>query len=169
MNHSANAICNNLPEIQALLPIYTEDGGNSTEVCLVNGKRLISPKKTKTILKNIAESYTKDVSLIRRKYGSLIGRKHQAPLPLIPDLILVPLKFRSPIGKDEGALCYISQTQVASWKACGKTSTKIIFKNELEIEVMQSIDSVTLALKQADMIRMEYIKNLDLKSIQNLL
>lgn len=144
----------------ALVPIYEEDGCNSTEIYLIDDQYGVVQNKASTVVKNIAEHHTHSLDAIKKKYKKLIGRKTKIPLPLNPYLILIPLKFRTPLGADDGALGYFSKLKIKDYRKHGKNNTMLIFESGLELEILQSPESVGLALSHARIVRNEYLKNL---------
>src|SRR5690554_434677 len=117
----------NWQKINCLIPVYDEFGGNSTEVWFEGGEKILIPHKTKTVLKNLAKIFAVDISQLKRKYGVLIGKKISTPLAFHPDLILIPIKFRKPYSKDEGATGYIVHQKVVGCSLCDNTNTLITF------------------------------------------
>lgn len=146
--------------INCLVPIYDEFGGNSTEVWLEGGKKLLIPTKTKTVLKNLAKVFAVDIPQLKRKYGVLIGKKVSTPLAFHPDLILIPLKCREPLAKDEGAIGYIVYSKVAGCFVGENKRTIIKFRDGNQLECLQGISSANLNIAQAEIIARECRKNL---------
>ncbi|KJS23388.1 MAG: hypothetical protein VR72_00750 [Clostridiaceae bacterium BRH_c20a] len=153
---------NNWKELKCLLPIYDENGGNSTEAWLVGGKKIIIANKTNTVLKNLAKFFALDLSQLKRKYGKLVGRKTSTPLPFHPELILVPFKYREPFSKDEGSRGYVVKKQVSGCTPMEKNQIQINFFDNSYIHCLQSTASFTLVLAQAEIISREYKHNLNL-------
>lgn len=148
-------------KIEALVPVYGENGGNNTEIWLQGGERLVVYLKTKTVLKKLAQVFALDLGELRKKYGRLVGRKNKSPLPLHPSLILVPLKYREPLAKDEGALGYVVKNQLADCRDLTGNKTEISFKDGVSLEFIQSLKSVRLMLAHAEVIEHELINNLE--------
>jgi len=146
--------------IKCLIPIYEPLGGNSTEVWFVGGEKVVLPYKTKTVLRNLAKVFAVDISQLKRKYGSLVGRKASCPLAIHPDLILIPIKVREPLAKDEGATGYLVHNKVAGCTAGGKNETQISFSDGTALKCIQGVTSVNLALAHGEIIGRECRKNL---------
>ncbi|KJS21374.1 MAG: hypothetical protein VR72_10730 [Clostridiaceae bacterium BRH_c20a] len=147
-------------DINCLIPIYEQLGGNSTEVWLVGGEKIVIPYKTKTVLKNLAKVFAVDISQLKRKYGVLVGKRVSAPLAFHPELILLPIKIREPFAKDEGANGYIVHNKVKSCNPLEKTKTQIIFCDDTVLGCMQSVTSVNLSIAHGEIVGRECRKNL---------
>lgn len=92
--------------VWALLPYYTEDYGNGTQIILSTGKVIKRSLPLKQVLEEMARLYGKTIRAIR--YSSLKGsRATSAPLTLDPLHTFVPLHVRTPIGRD-GAYGYFN-------------------------------------------------------------
>jgi len=146
--------------LNCLLPIYDKDGGNSTEVWLIGGEKVIIQNKTNTVLKKLAKVFALDLSQLKRKYGSLVGRKSSTPLPFHPELILIPIKYREPIAKDEGSRGYVVKNQIYGCSPLGKTQTEINFLDNTNVRCLQSATSFNLAMAHAEIIARECTNNL---------
>ena len=95
-----------LPHLLGFFPVTTEQGGNDTELWLRDGRKICVPKKTKTVLKDLAQVFAKDISLVKRQAGQVLGYKRDLPLLLTPELILIPVKVREASFKDQGTVGY---------------------------------------------------------------
>lgn len=153
---------NHWKELKCFLPIYDENGGNSTEVWLTGGRKIILPNKTNTVLKNLAKIFALDLPQLKRKYGKLIGRKTSTPLPFHPELILIPFKYREPLSKDEGSWGYAVRKYVSGCTTVEKNQIQILFLDNSYVHCLQSAVSFNLTLAHADIIAREYMHNLNL-------
>lgn len=147
-------------ELNALVPVYDEQGGNSTEIYLKGGKVILLPNKTKTALRNLAKVFALDLTQLRKKYGPLVGRKSSVPLPFHPTLVLVPLKYRQPFVKDEGAFGYVVKNQITHCAELDKSKTEIFFLDGSSLIFLQSLASVRLILTHAEIIGREFLNGL---------
>jgi len=147
-------------DINCLIPIYEQQGGNSTEVWLAGGEKIVIPYKTKTVLKNLAKVFAVDISQLKRKYGVLVGKKVAAPLAFHPELILLPIKIREPFAKDEGANGYIVHNKVKGCTPGGKIKTQITFYDDTALDCLQGVTSVNLSIAHGEIIGRECRKNL---------
>ncbi|MFZ7103560.1 MAG: hypothetical protein ACOWWO_13030 [Peptococcaceae bacterium] len=146
-------------DINYLIPIYDQWGGNSTQVSLTGGKNIIINNKTATVVKKLAKVFAVDLTQLKRKYGILVGRKTSTPLPLHPDLILIPVKIREPLAKDEGARGYVLKNKIADFRAIESAITRFSFKDGTYLDCLQSLTSVNLSLAHAEIISRECTRN----------
>lgn len=97
--------------IAAILPIYDEHGRGvavytSDGGCCVYGLRL------RTILAHLAERNCRTLPLIRRRMRLLLGGRQEHPLPISPQLVLVPCKVLTPRVQGDETIGYFSLAQV---------------------------------------------------------
>lgn len=97
--------------IAAILPIYDEHGRGvvvytSDGGCCVYGLRL------RTILAHLAEHNCRTLPLIRRRMRLLLGGRQEHPLPISPQLVLVPCKVLTPRVQGDETIGYFSLGQV---------------------------------------------------------
>ena len=97
--------------IAAILPIYDEHGRGvavytSDGGCCVYGLRL------RTILAHLAERNCRTLPLIRRRMHLLLGGRQEHPLPISPQLVLVPCKVLAPRVQGDETIGYFSLAQV---------------------------------------------------------
>lgn len=97
--------------IAAILPIYDEHGRGvavytSDGGCCVYGLRL------RTILAHLAERNCRTLPLIRRRMHLLLGGRQEHPLPISPQLVLVPCKVLTPRVPGDETIGYFSLAQV---------------------------------------------------------
>lgn len=148
------------PNIYCLIPIYDHLGGNSTELWLSGGKRILIPYKTKTVVRNLAKVFAVDVSQLKRNYGVFVGRKVSIPLALHPELILIPLKIREPFAKDEGAIGYVVLNKIVGSSPGANIHADITFHDGSRLETLQGLNSVNLAIAHGEIVSRECKKNL---------
>lgn len=97
--------------IAAILPVYDEHGRGvavytSDGGCCVYGLRL------RTILAHLAERNCRTLPLIRRRMHLLLGGRQEHPLPISPQLVLVPCKVITPRVRGDETIGYFSLAQV---------------------------------------------------------
>ena len=102
--------------IAAILPIYDEHGRGvavytSDGGCCVYGLRL------RTILAHLAERNCRTLPLIRRRMHLLFGGRQEHPLPISPQLVLVPCKVLTPRVRGDETIGYFSLAQVVRLSA----------------------------------------------------
>ncbi len=124
-----------------ILPVYGENGENGSLVLLKDTPPLQDKRKVKSVLSEVAALYQKDFSLIRQSTIELTGQKNMNPVPITPQLILMPFKMRRPIGKDDGTVGYLSECVVDSFQGSEK-GTSLTLKDGTSLVVLDSLATV---------------------------
>jgi hypothetical protein len=143
--------------ISALLPVYTQGVGDTTQLFNLKGKDRIIHKKLKTVVKTLTSHYSYDLVALRKKYGKLIMQKHKIPLPLHQDLILVPFKVRYPMVKGDPTYGYINYRCIDKHMQVDKHS-KIILTNGIEITLLQSYNTTQRNILNAILVTEHFLK-----------
>jgi hypothetical protein len=65
-----------------------------------------------TVLKNISAFYNCNIYDLRKKYGSLLETTQSLPLALSFNLVLIPLKTRTPKFEQDGATAFVSLSAI---------------------------------------------------------
>lgn len=145
-------------EINALVPVYDELGGNSTLVCLTGGQKFLDRRKMRSVLRSLAQVFATDLRAARSNYAHLINRKNSVPLALHQNLILVPVKMRQPAAKDQGAWGYVVKSKVLAYRTLEDNPhhTEIIFEDQTSIRCIQGKDSIRSILNDAEIVEQAY-------------
>ncbi len=64
--------------------------------------------RLRTVLKNIAAFYNCNLTGLRKKFGDLLVNTQSLPLPLSFNLVLIPLKTRTPKFEQDGATAFVN-------------------------------------------------------------
>lgn len=144
--------------INCLVPIYDEHGGNVTEVHLDDGRVLIDQRKTCSVVNSLAKVFAVSVGGARKKYSKLVNRKLSVPIPLHQDLVLVPVKMRKPIAREDGAWGYVVLSKITCYDSQPEQDdqVEIFFDNQLSIPIILQTKSFQLILESARIIHREY-------------
>lgn len=143
--------------INCLVPVYNEEGGNVTQVHLDDGRVLTDSRKICTVVKNLARVFTVDVETARVKYSKLVDRKISVPVPLHQDLVLVPVKMRKPIAREDGAWGYVVLSKIVCYnKHPEKDNTIQIFFDNGHIDALLLTKSFQIILESAKKIHRAY-------------
>lgn len=150
-------------EINCLLPLYDKQGVNCTLIKLSPEKEFVDKRTIKSSLKALARSFAIDLEALRKKYGDLVNRKTSIPLPLHPELILVPVKTREPQWTDHGAWGYLVREKIAAYNPDSKHSekTSITFTDGSKLTVLRSTKSVKSLLNDARILENVYRSHLE--------
>jgi hypothetical protein len=143
--------------INCLIPVYDEAGGNVTQVHMDDGRILRDNRKVCTVLKSLAKVFAVDVEAARVKYSKLIDRKISVPIPLHRDLVLIPVKMRKPIAREDGAWGYVVLSKIVCYaKHSEKANTTQIFFDDGYIDALLLTKSFQVILESAKKIYKSY-------------
>lgn len=138
-------------DILAILPKYIEGRGNCTVVVKGNGENLILDKNIKTTIGLLGKYYMIDLDEVKKRYREIVLSKNLIPIPLSKEDILVPLKTRYPICKNDGAFGYVNHRFITKVKR-ESMSTWIYLKDNYIVECLSSVETVNLHIKDATII-----------------
>ncbi len=152
--------------INCLLPIYDDAGKNCTYIMFDSEDReiFIDPRSIKTAVKNFARYFAVDLEAVKWVYGSYVNRKTSMPIPLHPEIILVPMKTRKPQLAEHGAWGYLVLNKIAGYKSSNEyNKTTITFNNGQNITVLLNITNVKAILNDAHVLKTVYLNRLNIK------
>lgn len=135
-------------KIIAILPHYTGQGANFTRVKLLDGEEVLLQKTINSSLKCLCRFYHYDLIASNKTCGEMLNIKKTPPIPINGDIVLIALKTRSPIGKDDGAYSYINIEMIK--RIQGET---IHFKNGDHMKVSCSHKTIEKGIKQARLLK----------------
>ncbi len=138
-------------EILAILPKYVDGKGNCTIIVRGEGEHIVLNKSIKTTIRLLGKHYMIDLSEVKKRYREIVFSTNLVPIPLSKRDILVPLKTRYPICKNDGAFGYINLRFIKSIKREGP-STLLYLKYDYIVESVSSIETVNLHIKDANII-----------------
>lgn len=141
-------------EILAIIPIYLAVKGNCTKVYTNEGEIIVN-MSIKTVIKRLCAHYRLDLRASNRHFGGLISIKNAIPIPLSKDNILIQVKVRKPIGKDDGSMGYFNLNSINKVKALKKDAA-IILNNGTEIICMSSPDTIKRHMNHGELIKKLY-------------
>ncbi len=98
--------------LAALVPFYNYEGGNATLIFTESGKLFEDHRTVKWNLRRLARHLSVDLEAARRNQEEYFHYSQGLPLPLAPDLVLVPLKTRVAVGKNDGCHSYLNPAAV---------------------------------------------------------
>lgn len=94
--------------LAALVPHYDHDGCNATLIYTTGGQIEKDRRTVKWNLHRLARVFSIDLEASRRNQGVYLGYCQGVPLPFSPALVLVPLKTRKSIGRNDGCHAYVN-------------------------------------------------------------
>lgn len=140
-----------LPRLLGFFPITTENGGNDTELWLSDGRKICVSRKTKTVLSDLAKVFAKDICLVKRQAGQVLGYKRDLPLLLTMDLVVIPVKVREARFKDQGTIGYCLYQGVDMVQPIkeGVFKSALVFKNGQSLFTLNTVYKVRQKLSEA--------------------
>lgn len=142
-------------EIIALIPLYVDNKGNSTKIITNKSNSIILYKTIRTALKLLAKYFMIDLSSARKYYGDLIGSSNVIPIPFSSDNILVPIKTRRPISKNDGSFSYINLRFIKNIHE-RDNGVYILMEGNVEIKCIQNIKTVKKHISQGRIVKKIY-------------
>lgn len=95
-------------KLAAMVPTYSTAGGNATLIYTTDGTVIEDSRTVRWNLRRLARLYAVDLEASRRKQATLLHYTQGLPVPLSASLVLIPLKTRKPVGKNDGCHGYFS-------------------------------------------------------------
>lgn len=149
---------NNKNDVVAILPHYDEEGKNCSKIIFKDGKTLIRKTSVKATTNKFLSLYGLELNTLRRHYGRFFDTIH-IPVPVKSNKVLVPLRFRSPIGKHDGAIGCLDYSSITGLKYKDiEEEGKVLYigiktgDKELELRVYQKYKSTSKRLNQAQLV-----------------
>lgn len=139
------------PALLCLVPVYSHDGTNGTEIRCENGTCCFSPLRTKTLVRQLARVFHLDLKAATEYYSELTGRRYAVPIPVRSNLVLIPVRARRARIKDDGTQAYLVKSKIAKISPF-KGKTRITFTDSSYLEVTQSWTSLRVLFTQAELV-----------------
>lgn len=142
-------------DLVALVPIYSKDLGNVCQAYLYDTSFIIK-KPIKSVVRSICRYYMLDLNSLRDHYQDLIGGKNLMPLALSRTNILVPVKLREVLGRNDGAFGYINLKHIKR-VASQEGSTTLTLNNNIVLRSRSSEKTVRNHINRANIISRCYL------------
>ena len=136
--------------LSALVPYYNQDGGNATLIFTGSGDIIEDRRTVKWNLRRLARLFSVDLEAARRNQGEFLHYSQGLPLPLSPNLVLVPLKTRQAGGKNDGGHSYLNPSAVVELReAKGEENVRsiIVLPGEHRIPCHYTLKTVRKRLR----------------------
>lgn len=136
--------------LAALVPYYNHDGGNATLIFTCSGDIIEDRRTVKWNLRRLARLFSVDLEAARRNQGEYLHYSQGLPLPLSLNLVLVPLKTRKAVGKNDGCHCYLNPSAVVDLleaKEQGNVRSIIVLPGEHRIPCHYTLKTVRKRLR----------------------
>jgi len=145
--------------IAALIPCYHGDQGNATQIIFLEDEPVIVSRTVKTVIKNLAKANAVDLKALRAKYGEILGCKRAVPICLSPGMILMMVKVRKVISKNDASRGYINYLMIKDVKKGENgNSSLIVLKNDREIMCYHSIKNLNQHIRNCHYIWQKMLK-----------
>lgn len=144
-------------KLAMLEPIYVEGGGDMTRVTLTTNEQWQDPRPVPKVLKEIARHYAVDLTALRERYGEIIGKRLNVPLPLSSRLVLAPFKMRVPLVQKDGTAGYVATHLVQRVRAGkGATDCRLEVEGVGAVGCLQSAEFAEQQLRHARIVQTFY-------------
>ncbi|GEM_PF-786912 len=110
--------------LAALVPYYDDYGSNATLIFTIHGEVFTDHRTVKWNLRRLARLFCVDLESARQEMARFLHYSQGLPLPLSPSLVLVPLKTRTAVGKNDGCHGYFNPSAVVSFAASGNGKSR---------------------------------------------
>jgi hypothetical protein len=146
--------------IAALIPCYHQELGNATELVLLEEEPVFLPRTIKTVLANLAKANAIDLRAMRQKYSDILGCVRATPLALSQRLILMPVKVRKPISRNDSSRGYINYLAIDAVDERGDYCA-ITLKNQRVIDCFHSLRSINQHIRNCHYIHQRMMQDTD--------
>ncbi|MEW5785474.1 MAG: hypothetical protein AB1767_10445 [Bacillota bacterium] len=146
--------------LAALIPYYDRDGSNATLVYRTGGQVEEDRRTVKWNLKRLARHFSIDLEAVRKNHGERLGTFQGVPLPFSAALVLVPLKTRQAIGRNDGCCGYFNPAAICKYYPDAEKSTVIVLDGGQQISCLFSMRTVHKRLKASEIVLESYRRQL---------
>jgi len=143
---------NTLLNYAAYIPCY--DGGNSVIAVKKDGQTITLNKSIKSVMRMLIKESSLDINAFRQNFSGLAGKSNLIPIPLSLDIVLIPLKVRKAIGKNDGCYAYVDMSCIKH--VSGHKPSVAMLSCGMELKCLESAKSVKQRINVANMVKIEY-------------
>jgi len=136
--------------LAAMRSVCLEGQGRVSELFLLDGKRILDPRRNRAILEAMARHYAVDLVALRQRCSQLLHSRNYLPLPLSSEMVLVPLALGQ-CGERTG---YLNLLAVRAVHPQGKGSRVEVEGGNL-VECALSVASLRNRLLRAQLVLRE--------------
>jgi len=149
--------------LAALVPDYGLDGGNVTRIYTLDGAVETDRRSIKWNLQRLARLYCLDLTAARSRYGEYLQCGRGVPIPFSSRLVLVPLKVRLTVGKNDGTYGYFnpSAAEVKTGSPSDSFRSQLILPGGHAIQCRCSRQTVKKRMKAGEYVLENFIKRGD--------
>lgn len=135
----------------ALIPFYDAYGQNSTCILLQDGSKEYFNCPLKAYIHRMFYELHLDPKAVSFWTSKIIGTKLNTPLIIDESLILLPVKFRQSVGKQDGCFGYINYHFIKDIE-----DNKVTLLNEEELPTLSRKSYIAKKQKDAALLRYAY-------------
>lgn len=135
----------------AFIPSNEQDVGDVLIVYGKNGEKEMVHRSVRSYLQQLAKFFGVELSTLRARYGSAIGKKQKIPLTFAMNWTLIPIQVRKPIGKQQAHGWIVKQAieQICEGKF-------IVLKGNHRIPLLHSYGDMRRILREAQLVELHY-------------
>lgn len=125
-----------IKDISAIIPLYLEGIGNASKICLKNKEERLDKRDSKKIVADLAALMAVDLRGLKKFVKLNLQIRNNIPLPLNPELLLVPIRVRKPLISRDSATGYFNYFSIKDVVERGRFA-HIVLENGEEIATIQ--------------------------------
>lgn len=139
-------------QIVALIPFYDHYGQNSTCILFQDGSKEYATCSIKNYITTMYYKLHLDPRAVRFWTSQIIGAKINTPLVIDDQLILLPVKLRKGIGKQDGCFGYINNRVISEAR-----DNEILFTNGHVLPTLSSKSYIHKKQTDAKLLSYAYV------------
>jgi len=141
--------------IEAILPTYDNQGNNTCCVISAQGTSTTFPMKVSKFVRLLFQSLRIDLYAQRMWSQEILNQRNLNPIVIHKDHVLIPVKFRSPIGAKDGCYGYICSNNIQSI-----TPDYILLASGNKIPYLSCIKTIKEKMQHAKLLNYTYAEEL---------
>ncbi len=119
-----------------------------------SGQTVMLEKSIKSVVRMLLRESSMDINAFRKNFSGHSGKLCLIPIPLSLETVLMPLKVRKTIGKNDGAYAYVDVSSIKD--VSGSRKSIVTLFCGMEIACIESEKSVRRRMQIANLVKMEY-------------
>lgn len=136
----------------AYIPCY-EDGNSVMEV-KKDGQTVTLDKGIKSVIRMLLKESSMYINAFRQNFRGSAGRVCLIPIPLSLETVLIPIKVRKTIGKNDGCYAYADMSSIK--EVTGAKVSVVTLSCGLKINCIENVRAVKQRINVGNMVKMEY-------------
>lgn len=136
----------------AYIPYYED--GNSVMAVKKDGHTVMLDKGIKSVIRTLLKDSSMDINAFRQNFSGSVGSQKLIPIPLSLDTVLIPLKVRKTIARNDGSYAYVDMSSIK--EITGDSTSVITLSCGFAINCIENVRAVKRRVKVGNMVKMEY-------------